>query len=359
MFLDNSVILGVIAGIGTLQGFLFALLLLAKKGRQRPDRVLFTWFLVFSLHLLAAMGKYLYPGLFPFPILIMTLGFLHGPFFLLYYAALVNRKWHLRDSLHFLPFLVFGVLCFYYSPNFPPSWDLVILFPKIASLMVYPSLVLYLSNQRKECLRQDYAGNLVLALGWIRIIAFLFLISIGVGILRMTVALSVGVRYFELWDIIRYVVLLTAIGYFGLRYGMVYAPELAYVPKAQSNYKYSPLKKNEIERYAATITDFLDTNEAYLDADFSLSMLSNSVNIPKHHLSQIINAEMNTSFYSLINSKRVAHAIQKLKVSDKANYTLEAIGYESGFNSKSAFFHNFKKVTGKTPKQFLKEIGSS
>ena len=89
------------------------------------------------------------------------------------------------------------------------------------------------------------------------------------------------------------------------------------------------------------------------------STLSDSVGIPKHHLSQIINSEMKTSFYTLINSKRVEHAIAKLKISEKMNYTLEGIGYESGFNSKSSFFHNFKKVTGKTPKQYFKEIGSS
>lgn len=321
--------------------------------------MLLIWFLAFSMHLLSAIGRHLYPDQSLFSLLAMTMGFLHGPFFLLYYKGLVKRKWNLKDALHFLPFVLFVVLCAYFSPNFPNKWDLIVLFPKITSLIIYPGFVLYLSMQHLTYARNHYAGNRVVALRWIRAIAVLFLVSIAISILRMIVELSVGVRYFELWDIIRYVVLLTAIGYFGLRYGVVYSPELAIVPKSRSNYKHSPLRKEEIEKYAARINDFLDNEKAFLDMNFSLSTLSESVDIPKHHLSQIINSEMKTTFYSLINSKRVAHAVEKLKILDKMNYTLEAIGYESGFNSKSSFFHNFKKVTGKTPKQFLKEISSS
>ena len=239
------------------------------------------------------------------------------------------------------------------------SWEIIVLLPKIASLIVYPAFVLYLSNQQMKLSRKNHLGPMVSAIRWIRIIAFLFFLSIGISILRMAIELSVGVSYFELWDVIRYVVLLTAIGYFGLRYGVVYSPEEVVQKEIENNYKHSPLKSEDIKRYAATISKFIDDNEAYLNPNFSLSALSESLDIPKHHLSQIINSEMKTSFYTMINSKRVSHAIGKLKMSKKMNFTLEAIGYESGFNSKSSFFQNFKKETGKTPKQYLKEISSS
>ncbi|WP_422858231.1 helix-turn-helix domain-containing protein [Flagellimonas sp. S174] len=357
--MENSFFLGIISGIGALQGILFALLLMSKKNRQRPDRILLIWFLVFSGHLMSAMGKYLYPSLFPFSILTSTIGFLHGPFFLLYYISLTNRPWRWGDSLHFLPFLIFIVLSFFLNPNFPPSWDIIIVLPKIASLIIYPAFVLYLSTKRMRYLRNNHSSNMVLVFRWIRVIAFLFLLSIGVGLVRMFVELSVGVRYFELWDIIRYVVLLTAIGFFGLKYGVVYKPEEALPQEVEKNYKHSPLKKEEIERYAATINKFIDNNEAYLDPNFSLSALSKSVNIPKHHLSQIINSELNTTFYNLVNTRRVAYALRKLETEDSSKLTFEGLGYESGFNTKSSFYHNFKKVTGKTPKQYLKEMSSS
>ena len=357
--MENGVFFEVISGIGALQGLLFALLLLAKKDKQLPDRILFIWFLVFSIHLLSGMSKEFYPTQPLFPILTSTMGFLQGPFFLVYYKSVTNRKWRLSDSFHFLPFLIFMVLSFFVDADFASSWNLIILFPKIASLTLYPAYVLYLNTRQSKFLQNNHSGHEIITLRWIRIIALLFLFSIGIGIFRMIVELSVGVAYFELWDVIRYVILLTAIGYFGLRYGMVYHPEGVISKENEDNYKHSPLKKEDIRRYADAINNFIDRNEAYLDPNFSLSALSQSVDIPKHHLSQVINSEMKTSFYNLINSKRVEYAIGKLKLLEKMNYTLEAIGYESGFNSKSSFYHNFKKVTGKTPKEYLKEISSS
>ncbi len=357
--MDSLGFFEVICGIGAVQGFLFALLLVSKKNKQFSDRILFVWFLVFSIHLASAIGKHLYPTQTLFSILTMTMGFLHGPFFLLYNKSFTNKNWHSVDGLHFLPFLVFTVWGFYISPNFSSPWDLIILFPKITSLVIYPVFVWYLNAKRMEYFRNNHTGNMILGLRWIRIIALLFLVSMGIGIFRMIVELSVGVRYFELWDAIRYVVLLTAIGYFGLKYGVVYNPELATAVETQNNYKYSPLKKKDIAGHAASIIDFIDKNEAYLDPSFSLSILSESVDIPKHHLSQVINSELNTSFYNLINSKRIAHALHKLETEDITKFTFEGLGYESGFNTKSSFFHNFKKITGKTPKQYLKEIGSS
>ncbi|PRX56949.1 helix-turn-helix domain-containing protein [Flagellimonas meridianipacifica] len=357
--MNSSGFLDIVSGIGAVQGLLFALLLLAKKDKQFPDRILFIWFLIFSFHLLCGMGKDVYPTLALFSVLTMTLGFLHGPFFLLYHKSLTNKNWHLADGLHFIPFLIFTFLGFFIDSDFASSWNLIVLFPKIASLTVYPAFVLFSSMKQMKYFKDNHAGNMVLALRWIRSIALLFLFSIGISILRMAVELSVGVRYFELWDVIRYVVLLTAIGYFGLRYGIVYNPEQTISLETKNNYKNSPLQKEDIAKYADTINNFINTNEAYLDPNFSLSTLSDAVGIPKHHLSQIINSEMKTSFYTLINSKRVEHAMAKLKISDKMNYTLEGIGYESGFNSKSSFFHNFKKVTGKTPKQYFSEISSS
>ena len=121
-------------------------------------------------------------------------------------------------------------------------------------------------------------------------------------------------------------------------------------------YVTSPLASQEVESKKQKIQQFFADSQDYLKPDFSLTILSKKLAIPRHHLSELINQEMGSSFYDLVNEHRIKHAIQLMKAGKDANITLEALGYDCGFNTKSAFYHHFKQFTGKTPGQFRKEI---
>lgn len=348
----------VILGIGSIQSILFAILIVLKKKRKSSDLILLTWFLVFSIHLLLGLGKSSYlTGITG--ILIATISFLHGPFFLFYTKSLFNQYITKANLLHFLPFVIFTFFSFFIRQESELLWEIIILIAKLISLTFYPLYILYSYYKTDKFFKTHKADSSMLELSWVRIIAILFLISIGISLIRLAIELLVGVAYFEVWDVLRYVILVTVIGFYGLKYGMVYHSEVPFDARTdKKKYKHSPLKNDEIIMFIDSINRFFEENKAYLHPDFSLAVLSESVNIPKHHLSQIINSEMNTTFYDLVNTKRVAYAIDRIKEGDELNLTLEGIGYECGFNSKSAFFHHFKKHTGKTPGQFKKEIST-
>lgn len=350
--------LDIISIIGAVQSLLFALLIIVKKKRALPDWLLLAWFFVFCLHLLLGVGEKFAPT-HVIQILITTISFLHGPFFWLYTKAIFDQQFTRLDLLHFLPFILFFLPSFFIQAPWALSWEITILFAKLGSLIAYPSYILYAYQKRITSLKSKSADNRMLQLSWIRIIAILLLISMGISMLRLSTELIVGVAYFEVFDVLRYVVFVTLIGFFGLKYGVVYHPEISLeVTAAEKKYKHSPLKKTEIHVFVDRIARFFEENEAYLRPDFSLAMLSASLQIPKHHLSQLINAEMGTTFYDLVNAKRVEYAMDRIREGDKLNLTLEGLGYESGFNSKSAFFHHFKKHTGKTPGKFKKEMST-
>jgi AraC-like DNA-binding protein len=65
-----------------------------------------------------------------------------------------------------------------------------------------------------------------------------------------------------------------------------------------------------------------------------------------------LNEHLNKSFTDFINELRIE--VSKEYLVTKGNLTIESIGYESGFNSKSTFFKAFKKFTGITPLQYQK-----
>ena len=111
------------------------------------------------------------------------------------------------------------------------------------------------------------------------------------------------------------------------------------------------LSKTELAEIESTILHELDLHAHYKSPDLSLAKLAALVNIPAYKISITLNQKMDTTFYDLINSKRVEASLSLLR--DNKNLTIEAITAEVGFKSKSTFYRAFKKFKGITPTDFL------
>ena len=86
--------------------------------------------------------------------------------------------------------------------------------------------------------------------------------------------------------------------------------------------------------------------------------LANMLGIPANQLSQLLNEGFDQNFAEFINSFRLE--IFKSKVADPKmrSFTILALAYESGFNSKTVFNTYFKKIMGQTPMSYWKEVTS-
>lgn len=130
------------------------------------------------------------------------------------------------------------------------------------------------------------------------------------------------------------------------------------------NYKNKTVNANKVSNaditYLQEVADILDAcmldKKPYLRPRLSLYELSEISQISETQISSTINIIKNQNFYDYINSLRVEEFIKRVKTKDKFDFTLTAIAFECGFNSKSTFFDFFKKHTGKTPAQFIKEL---
>ncbi|WP_426483721.1 helix-turn-helix domain-containing protein [Flavobacterium sp. 2] len=85
----------------------------------------------------------------------------------------------------------------------------------------------------------------------------------------------------------------------------------------------------------------------YKNPNLSLKDLSKEINVSSHQLSQFLNNNLGKNFTSFVNEFRINNACEIIASNDKL--TLESVGYDVGFNSKSTFFAAFKKHTGTTP----------
>ena len=110
-------------------------------------------------------------------------------------------------------------------------------------------------------------------------------------------------------------------------------------------------------KLTSRIEKLMTEQKPYRNADLKLGGLASMLNIPPHQLSQVLNDNLGKSFTAFTNEFRISEACQLIAM--RPNITLEQIGYEVGFNSKSTFFAAFKKITGTTPAAYqLQQTGT-
>jgi AraC-like DNA-binding protein len=110
-------------------------------------------------------------------------------------------------------------------------------------------------------------------------------------------------------------------------------------------------KSADLER----ILTYIETEKPYINLDFSLHDLSRGVNIPRIHVTNCFNKELNTSFPAYRNKMRVAHAISLLRQGAHLTTSIEGIAERSGFKSKSIFYSAFKEQYDMTPTEWMKK----
>ena len=115
------------------------------------------------------------------------------------------------------------------------------------------------------------------------------------------------------------------------------------------------LDENTTSEYSSRLMAHISDNKPYLNPDLSLRDLANQIDIHPNHLSWILNNSIGKNFNEFINQYRIEAFKSNAKAHENKNLTIEGLAYESGFNSKTVFNTYFKRETGLTPRQFLKQ----
>ena len=128
------------------------------------------------------------------------------------------------------------------------------------------------------------------------------------------------------------------------------------IVKKQLNYsenRESAFTDEKKEELLSKIENEFEINKIYKE-NISLQKLAEKLNTNTSYLSGIINNIYKTSFSDFLNHYRIQEAVDLFNNPDFINYSTEAIGKESGFNSDKTFVRAFKKHIGVTPSYFRK-----
>ena len=114
--------------------------------------------------------------------------------------------------------------------------------------------------------------------------------------------------------------------------------------------------EEQMRDICSQVKEYLETTNAFLRKDLSLSILSRETGIYQKLLSRSINEYLKQNFFELINEMRVGEAKRRLLLPENAGHTVDSLYEECGFRTRSTFFLAFKKVEGLSPAQWLNSV---
>ena len=110
----------------------------------------------------------------------------------------------------------------------------------------------------------------------------------------------------------------------------------------------------DLDKLDSSFNTLMYEQKIYIADDISLPKIAEKLDISVHQLSEYFNRHLNTRFNDFIGQMRVNESKRLLEESPEKS--IVEVCYEVGFNSSSAFYKTFKKITGATPKSWRTQV---
>lgn len=372
-----------VVGIGL--SFFLAILLIAKKPKSFSDQILTFWMILIALHLLSfyhhsdteLIQKYPHflGTTIPFPLM-------QGVFLFWYVASLTGNlpKKKIFMFLHLIPaiidYIILSFLWFFLDAetklqlhksiqNLYLEYVISHMILTIISGVVYITWSLFLLSNHKKRIRDNFSDLEKVNLNWLRIMIYgiaVIWLAIFLQNFLLTEQLNQSVFGKDRLIFSTVVAFVAILGYFGIQQTSIFTKtssletkkELPKPKKANIRYAKSGLKEAQAKALKEQLIFAMQNEKLYLKRDLSLKELATKFSIHSNYLSQVINEHFGKNFYDFINEYRIDAFKKLVQKPENKNLTILAIAYDCGFNSKSSFNKYFKKSTGITPSEFVK-----
>ncbi len=349
--------------LGSVQGLIFTAIIFIRKKLRIRSNIFLSFMIVFIAlsniqHILIDMNylaedNFIRKLYLPLQWLIMPMFYLH------IHEVMCNKKLSFRlRSILFIPVVIvflmhiihFGLnydtipiseMPDYYSPS-------LLLYTNFISFL-YNGLIFYLIYRLLVQVRKTIkktATKKLKELKWYStvIAAFILIATLGLIVNLLVNVLNVDHRIVTY----TFLLLVSLVGYY-LGYVAVYRSTI----KASGELSSKANQTKGLSTYEK-ISSHIIEEKSYLDQEISLTEIAANFDISTGYLSQLFNTHSDQNFNDYINRLRIETSKKMLLEKQFENYTIESIGIECGFKSKSNFYTAFKKYTGKTPRNYAK-----
>ena len=365
--------------IGISQSFFAGLLIATRRPFTRANRIMTAWVFLFCIEMIFALVNRTVLEMYAFPFIAFT----YGPLLFFYVRhmtrpSLMFSPWNLLHSIPFITFFAVSVVFreepifddlsgFFVRDRFIPL-RIVYAVCFLLSVSVY-SILSFLEIRRYQHRLQDEISftSAKLTLNWLKILSATFYTGYVVVFILGGIDILGGLLHFD-----PYLLTFILITFFSFTYSFyaIRQPEILEFPAPSEEsigtdsdtggrYARSGLREEHAKEYLITLIRFMDEEKPYLNGDLTISDLSRKTGIPKYHITEVLNEKYGRNFFSFVNEYRVREVINRISDPKFQHYTILAIAFDAGFNSKSTFNSFFKAYTGKTPSAYRQALSKT
>lgn len=381
----------IISLIGSVQALFYLILFQSKPKKSLSDYLLMVFTVLlgaifFDQYLRNTNFYQLHPqywGItYCFPILAAPL--------LYFYVVLITqpeqkfKSWFWLLTLPFFVFITYYLATYYFLPADKKSayfhlattkpWTMIYAgeFFLIFSGPVYSVLGLIRLKRHVRNIEGSFSYTAGIDLSWLKTILIAIVAVNIIGVLLNIFSDIYPLFTYQTGDNLMHslnVLLIFFIGYYGFKQALIYPTGMAKPEPMQKEqfeevrlpgnsepgpkYVKSGLQNNDVNAYYSSLIQLMDSEKLFLDSRLSIKTVADKLGMSVNHLSQVINQQSGKNFFRFINEYRVDEAKKLLLDQSNQKYTILAIAYDCGFNSKSSFNTIFKQYTGKTPSDYI------
>lgn len=356
--------------IGISQSFFAGLLIATKKPITTANRVMAAWLFLICIEMIFALLNSNVIDMYSFPFITFT----YGPLLYLYIGFMTtpDKRFRHEELLHFVPFIAFFTVSVvfrseplvrdlrgFFRPDKLMPLRIVYSVSFFLSITAY-SILSFIKIKRHQLNLKDLTSftSQRITLNWLKILAISFYTAyFTMFILGGLNILGTYLPFDPYFVIFGFIALFSMVySFYGIKqpviFGEVLKSEKNGGKKEPEKYTRSGLKDAEAGKYLERLQAYMEYKKPYLDGNLTIHDLSQKTGISRHHITQVLNETHGKNFFTFINEYRIREVINRFNDPKYNNYTILAIAFDAGFNSKSTFNSFFKSQTGQTPSKY-------
>ncbi|MEQ9412614.1 MAG: helix-turn-helix domain-containing protein [Cyclobacteriaceae bacterium] len=324
--MTTQFLLAIFSGIVVLNSIFFGVVLLLNAKGLLKNRLLGLILLGIALRTGKSILLLLLPDV---PETIPAIGLVGmgaiGPLLYLYVQHLSSEKWKKLNHLHFLFSLVMGFSLLFAKGN-TVFW---LYFVTAVQMVSYLVLAILTINKHKR----EYSSE---ELRWVKFLA---------TVIALVWSIYAAQLFFQ--GAIAYLIgtVTASIALFALLFKALQSNRIFVRTKRITQTEGG---KELVKKVLAA----MEKEELYKDSELTLPKLARLIGVKPYVLSGVLNDYHKKSFPEFVNEYRIKEAQKLLLSAQHQVYSIEAIAFDCGFNTPSAFYTYFKRFTKVTPAEY-------